>query len=106
MRPDVKNVIVERPKAGRTWQNNTPREKAVRIDNEGEQFDESSNYIRQRRNKQRNARFNILERFLASRLGKAWDKVYAEACKNADPRSFSGAEMRDALKHLVATDCW
>jgi hypothetical protein len=106
MRSDVKNVIAERPKSGRTWQNNTPREKSVQLDNDGEQLNEASNYRRQRRQKMRAVRFNVLERFLVHQIGRGWDKAFSEACKNADSRSFQGIEMRDALKSLVATDCW
>jgi len=106
MRRDVKNVIAERPKAARTWATKTPRKKSISLDDEGEQFDESTNHIRQARQKLRNTRFHVLERFLIHRVGRTWNKVYAEACKNADARSFQGAELRDALKNLVATDCW
>jgi hypothetical protein len=106
MRRDVKNVIAERPKAARTWASKTPRRKSISLDGDGEQFDESANHIRQARQKLRKTRFNVLERFLIHRVGRTWNKVYAEACKNADSRSFQGAELRDALKNLVATDCW
>ncbi|MGA8669195.1 MAG: hypothetical protein WB679_04935 [Terracidiphilus sp.] len=106
MRRDVKNVIAERPKANRTWASKTPRKKVVTLDGDGEQLDESTNHVRQGRQKLRNTRFNLLERFLIHRVGRSWSKVYAEACKNADSRSFQGAELRDALKNLVATDCW
>jgi hypothetical protein len=106
MRSDVKKVIAERPKSNRTWQSNTPRKKAVKLDEDGEQFDEASNFLQQKRQKMRAARFKVLERFLMHRVGRPWDKVFAEACKSADSRSFQGAEMRDALKGLVAVDCW
>ena len=106
MRSDVKEVIAERPKGNRTWQSNTPRKKSVRLGEDGEQFDEASNSLRQKRQKWRCTRFNVLERFLMHRVGRAWNKVFAESCKNADSRSFQGGEMRDALKDLVITNCW
>lgn len=106
MRSDVDKIISERPKSGRTWQSKTPRKKQVVLDLLGDQMDESSNQIRQKHQKDRRARYNILERFLAHRVGHAWDKVYAEACKIADARSFSGAEIREYVKRLVATECW
>jgi hypothetical protein len=106
MRVDVHKVISERPKSGRTWESKTPREKQVVLDPLGEQIDESSNHIRQRRQKRRNARFNVVERFLVNRVGRNWDKVYAEVCEVADSRRLSGAEVRDWLKGCVATDCW
>jgi hypothetical protein len=72
----------------------------------GDQIDENYNHIRQKRQKHRKTRFNILERFLLSRVGQHWDKVYAEACKVTDSRSLHGAEVRKHMKTLVATECW
>jgi hypothetical protein len=106
MRRDVHKVMSERPKGGRTWGSKTPREKQVALDLLGDQIDENSNNIRQGRQKYRSIRDNVLERFLVNRVGRKWDKVYAEACEVADPRSFHGAEVRDGLKRLVATECW
>lgn len=106
MRSDVHKVIVERPKANRTWESKTPRKKAVTLDPLGDQFNESANHIRLKRQKMRNSSLNILKRFLVSRVGSPWDKVYAEVCTVADPRSFAGAEVRDCLKTLVMTECW
>ena len=106
MRRDVHKIISERPKSGRTWESKTPRKKEVVLDLLGDQLDESFNHIRQERQKGRKARFNVLERFLVNRVGRPWDKVYAEACKVADSRSFQGGEVRDFLKAFVATECW
>ncbi|MGD0666147.1 MAG: hypothetical protein ABSB23_01195 [Bryobacteraceae bacterium] len=106
MRADVHKVITERAKSGRTWANKTPREKQVVLDLLGEQIDEGANQIRRKRQKFRNARFNVLERFLINRVGHPWDKVYAEACEVADSRSFRGAELREYVKSFVATGCW
>jgi hypothetical protein len=106
MRRDVHKVMSERPKSGRTWESKTPREKQVVLDLMGDQIDEHSNHVRQARQKGRKIRDNVLERFLVNRIGRKWDKVYAEACEVADPRSFDGAEVRDNLKRLVATECW
>jgi len=106
MRRDVQKIISERPKSNRTWESKTPCEKQVVLDLLGDQLDEASNHIQQNHQKHRKARFNVLERFLLNRLGRAWDKVYAEACEVADSRSFHGAEIREHLKTLVATECW
>ena len=106
MRRDVKNVIAERPKSNRTWQNNTPRKKAVVVDGEGEQFDESTNHLLQKRQKMRATRFNVLKGFLNKKLGRPWNTVFAEACRNADSRTLQGSEIREMLKELVATECW
>ena len=106
MRRDVQKIVSERPKSGRTWESKTPRPKQVVLDTLGDQFDERSNHTQQDRQKHRNARYNVLERFLVNRVGRPWDKVYAEACEVADSRSFQGAEIREHLKTLVATECW
>src|SRR5450631_3449634 len=106
MRHDVHNVISERPKSRRTWESKTPRSTAVVLDVLGDQMREDSNHVRQERQKHRKSRFNILERFLVNRVGRAWDKIYAEVCCVADSRSFQGAEVRDYLKAFVATECW
>jgi hypothetical protein len=97
MRRDVHKVMSERPKSNRTWESKTPREKQVVLDVVGDQIDENSNHIQQKRQKRRNTRDNVLERFLVNRVGRKWDKVYAEACEVADSRSFEGAEVRDGL---------
>jgi len=106
MRQDVDKIVFERPKANRTWASKTPREKAVILDVQGDQINESANHIRRKRQKMRNSSLNVLERFLVKRIGRSWDKVYAEVCAVADARSFTGAEVRDYLKALVAIDCW
>jgi hypothetical protein len=106
MRTDVKKVIAERPKANRTWQNNTPRPKSVKLDEDGEQFDEGANDPLQKRQKMRNTSFNILKRFLTKKVGSNWDKVFSEICRNADSRSFQGEEIRQVAQGMVAIDCW
>jgi len=106
MRRDVDKIVFERPKANRTWASKTPRKKQVILDVQGDQMNEAANHIRLKRQKMRNSSLNVLERFLVKRIGSLWDKVYAEVCAVADARSFTGAEVRDYLKGLVATDCW
>ena len=99
-------MISERPKANRTWQSNTPREKAVVLDDAGEQLNDAANQLRQKRQKLRKTRFSVLERFLVRSVGKPWDEVYAEICKNSDTRTLVGSEAREHVKNLVTTDCW
>ena len=106
MRRDVHKVMSERPKSNRTWESKTPREKQVVLDLVGDQINENSNHIQQRRQKRRKTRDNVLERFLVNRVGRKRDTVYAEVCEVADSRSFDGAEVRDYLKTFVATECW
>ena len=88
MRRDVHKVMSERPKSGRTWESKTPRKRDVVLDVGGDQVNENSDHVKQARQKGRRTRFNVLERFLVSRVGRPWDKVYAETCKVADSRKF------------------
>ena len=106
MRSDVQQVVVERPKGGRTWQKKNARGKNVVLDVAGELIDGKADHAPPKHQKHRNARYNVLERFLLNRAGKVWDKVYSEACEVADARTFQGAEVRDVILGLVATKCW
>jgi hypothetical protein len=106
LRTDVKKIIAERPKANRTWQSNTPRAKAVKLDDDGDQFNEGANHPLQKHQKMRNTSTNVLRRYLEKKIGSPWGKVYSEICRNADSRSFQGAEMRVIVQNMVATDCW
>ena len=106
MRSDVKKVISERPKANRTWQSNTPRNKAVTLDEDGYQFNEGANHLLQKHQKMRSSRLNVLERFLTKMMGRRWDRVYSEICRNADSRSLLGEEMRRVVQDMVAVNCW
>ena len=106
MRRDVAKVMSERPKGGRTWEHKTTKDKRVVLDAAGEQINEKANYRRQQRQKGRSVRPNVIERFLFHRVGKPWDKVYAEACEAADARSKLGLEVREYLKRFVAMECW
>ena len=106
MRTDVKKIIAERPKANRIWQSNTPRVKAVKLDDDGEQFNEGANHPLKKHQKMRNTGMNVLKRYIATKKRRRWDKVYSEICRNADSRSLQGAEMRQAVQDMVAVDPW
>src|SRR5690349_12458727 len=106
MRHDVQKVMSERPKGSRTWVSKTPRHKHAMLDLEGERLDVSLDEIRRNRQKSRNYRQNILERFLLNRVGRLWNKVFAEVCAVADSRSIHGSVVREYLKTFVAIDCW
>ena len=106
MRQDVHKVVAERPKSNRTWVSKNPRHKTVLLDVAGEELNEGARHRLAFRQKYRNSRLNIVERFLVNRVGKLWDNVFSEACEVTDARSFQGAEIREALKDLVATGCW
>jgi hypothetical protein len=48
-------------------------------------------------------RLGPLERFLRSRLGKQWDKVYSEICSEADLRNLRGKHLREHVEWEVDT---
>ena len=106
MRRDIRKVVFERAKSGRTWASKTPRAKQIVLDQDGEQLNEGSNSTRQKRRKFRNSHFNAVEHFLVRNIGRPWSKVYAEVCAAADARSLLGAEIRDFVQSFVATQCW
>ena len=74
MRGDIAQVVNERAKSGRTWASKTPRVKQVLIDLDGDQFNESTNSIRRKRQKDRNSRFNAVEHFLVRNVGRPWEQ--------------------------------
>lgn len=45
--------------------------------------------------------FNLIRRFLKSRIGKNWNDVYSEICEDADVRSFEGNHLREWLSCVV-----
>ena len=49
--------------------------------------------------------FSVLRRFLRSRVGQPWDKVYSEICAEADLRSFPGHHLREWLDYEVEQKC-
>jgi hypothetical protein len=106
VRSDIRKVVFERAKAGRTWASKTPRAKHVVLDSEGEQLNENSNSIRRKRQKMRNSHFNAVERFLIRNIGRPWDAVYAEICASADPRNLLGNEVRAFVQTIVSMNCW
>lgn len=50
--------------------------------------------------------FAVLRRFLQSRIGQPWDKVYSEVCAEADYRSFKGHHLREWLEYEVEQNCY
>lgn len=98
MRPDMFKVIVERPRVGRGCDRlhrafvadlNAPLHQGM---------------TRPYKNgKGLNENLSPLRRFLESRIGKYWPKVYAEICENLRPSSTVQQHVRDHLADFVAT---
>lgn len=56
-------------------------------------------------NRHRSYRFPV-EKFLQSRLGKHWDKVYSEMKEEFDSRTYAADVFFKTLKHYVTINCW
>ena len=106
MRRDIAKVVFERPKANRTWSRKTPRESAVKLAADDDPLDRNAAPLRRQRQKIRNRNVSPLEHFLHCRVGRPWDQIWSEVCEVADLRSALGAEIRQHIDCLVATDCW
>ncbi len=50
--------------------------------------------------------FNLLRRFLKSRVGVLWDDVYSEICSTVDKRAFKGHHLHQWLKDCVQMNCY
>ncbi len=96
MRPDMSKVIVERPRLG----GGSKKHRALVAE-----FDAPLNQGMRRVHKDRkgfNEHLSPLRRFLESRVGKYWPKVYAEICENLRPSSTVQQHVRDHLEDFVA----
>ena len=98
MRPDMSKVIVERPRLGG---GRGKKHRALVAD-----LDAPLHQGMRRVHKDRkglNENLSPLRRFLDSRVGKYWPKVYAEICENLRPSSTIQQHVRDHLFDFVAT---
>ncbi len=97
MRPDMFKVIVERPRVG--GRDRLHRALVADLDAPLHQ-----GMTRPYKNPKRlNENLSPLRRFLESRIGKHWPKVYAEICENLRPSSTVQQHVRDHLADFVAT---
>lgn len=96
MREDIAKVIVERPRIG--GQGNRK--------GRPQSFDElpTKEGIRQRISDGKGFNENLapLRRFLATQVGRPWDKVYAEICAHLKPTSTVQQHVRSHLADFVA----
>jgi hypothetical protein len=84
MREDMYKVIVERPRSGSRWIGS----REGRLHRASEEVS-SKQGMRQGYDlrKSLNENLNPLKRFIASRVNRPWNKVYAEICTNIDSRN-------------------
>ena len=52
------------------------------------------------------ANYDFIYRFLDQNIGRPWDDVYSEICKECDDRTFAGNRVRDILEWNVETNCY
>jgi hypothetical protein len=92
MRDDMFEVIIERPRSGRSWAEplRTPEDDRTWMP-----------VSRRRGSKQLNENLAPLRRYLRGNVGRPWDAVYADICRNLSVRSAVQKHVRDHLRDFV-----
>lgn len=98
MRRDMSKVIVERPRRGGKYS------KKVHYRAKDELPKKEGMKRAYRDHKSLNENLAPLKRFFRSRVGKPWNKVFAEVCENIKTTSTTQKHVRDHIKDLVAQD--
>jgi len=98
MRPDMSKVIVERPRLGQFAARRPRLLRAALLDAPMQESMRRAHKI----SKDLNENLAPLRRFLGSRVGKYWPKVFAEVCENLRPTSTVQQHVRDHLYQMVA----
>lgn len=105
MRKDMSKVIVERPRKGRAWADlRTGRSRAL-VDDEGEPIKAKGAREPKKpqpKTKMLNETLNPLKRYLASNVGRPWNKVYSEISEHLKPSSTVQQHVRDHIEDFVA----
>lgn len=107
MRKDMSKVIVERPRKGRGMAGARPGRTRVVEDDDGEPLragrgGRAPTKTRQEKTKSLNENLAPLRRFLASQVGRPWNKVYAEIAEHLKPTSTVQQHVRDHVEDFVA----
>ncbi len=106
MRKDMSKVIVERPRTGRSAAGKRPGRTRVLTGDDGEPLGAVKGAREPKRKaqktKQLNETLNPLKRYLASNVGRPWDKVYSEISEHLKPTSTVQQHVRDHLEDFVA----
>lgn len=106
MRKDMAKVIVERPRMGRSAAGKRPGRTRTLVDDDGEPIRAKGARepaSRTQKTKFLNETLNPLKRYLASSVGRPWDKVYSEISAHLKPTSTVQQHVRDHLQDFVAT---
>jgi hypothetical protein len=105
MRKDMSKVIVERPRVGRAVAGLRPGRTRALVDDDGEPIKAKGAREpkgREQKTKHFNETLNPLKRYLASNIGRPWDKVYSEISEHLKPTSTVQQHVRDHLQDFVA----
>jgi hypothetical protein len=97
MRHDMYKVIVERPRRGGGHRSEMPAPEDLEDSPRQEGLRK-----RHRSRKWLNENLRPLERFLASQVGRPWDKVYSEICAGIDRRNTVQQHIHQHLEDFVA----
>ena len=106
MRKDMSKVIVERPRVGRAAAGLRPGRTRTLVDDDGEPIKAKGAREpkgRAPKTKHFNETLSPLKRYLASNVGRPWDKVYSEISEHLKPTSTVQQHVRDHLQDFVAT---
>ena len=111
MRQDMAKVVTERPRYGHAGRSNKTAFRAWRYDSE-DQFNDLTKRISSGRHRQYgwfakefSDRLGPLKKFLRSRVGQHWDKVYSELSQSLDRRSLTGLHIWQHVWMEVERDC-
>jgi hypothetical protein len=103
MRPDMHEVIIERPRR-RPRGDDYPRARRARPD--GEELPLREGMGRGYRQKYLNENLAPLRRFLARRVGRPWAKVFEEIAEHLSVSSAVQKHVVDHLQDLVVLHAW
>lgn len=115
MRSDMNKVLTERPRAGGTYVKRKKTALKIRpedLDDENETLDPDESVktlpihgsrVYRHNKKQLTDLIGPLYRFLESKVGQPWNKVWSEACQTLDRRSMSGNHVFEHLVDYVCT---
>jgi len=115
MRPDMKKVVVERPRWGSRQSN---RKFSARLKHvPGHDYEEQpkkmygfESHAVDRGNKYFKKEFTDvlgpLRRFLRKNVGHPWDKIYSELCRGLDRRKVTGLHIFQHVEDFVEKNCW
>lgn len=111
MRHDATSVWQEPGKVG--YKLHGPRVHNIRCEEDAEDLPQKESikggrngWTKYRRTKRHDEKWSYIQRFLTSRVGKAWDEVYSEICEEADARTWVGQHLRDQLDLYVEQNCF